>query len=76
MSQSITTAQVKAIAGTGAKSDLVAAIVNGWLAAVHKAGPATRNRACHFLAQIMTEADRKDRTAASGKGRKAEIRMR
>lgn len=55
MTQSIAAAQVKAIAGAGARSDLVAAIVRGWPAAVAKAGVTSRLRAAHFLAQIMTE---------------------
>lgn len=54
MSQSITAAQVKAIAG-GGRSDLIAAVVRGWPAAVSKAKLTTRLRAAHFLAQIMTE---------------------
>ncbi len=54
MSQ-VTAAQLKAIAGAGARSDLVAAIVKGWAAAEQKAKLTTRNRASHFLAQIMTE---------------------
>ncbi|WP_051052542.1 glycoside hydrolase family 19 protein [Bradyrhizobium liaoningense] len=53
--QGITAAQLKAIAGSGARSDLVAAIVRGWPNAVAKAGLTTRLRAAHFLAQIMTE---------------------
>lgn len=55
MSQSITAAQLKAIAGAGARSDLVSAIVRGWPNAVAKAGLTTKLRASHFLAQIMTE---------------------
>lgn len=55
MSQQITAAQLKAIAGAGARADLIAAIVRGWPNAVAKAKLSTRNRACHFLAQIMTE---------------------
>lgn len=55
MPQSITAAQLKAIAGSGARSDLVAAIVRGWPNAVAKAGLTTRLRAAHFLAEIMTE---------------------
>jgi predicted chitinase len=51
----ITAAQIKSIAGTGARSDLVSAIVRGWPTAAQKAKLTTRNRACHFLAQIMTE---------------------
>jgi predicted chitinase len=51
----ITAAQLKAIAGAGAKPALVAAIVNGWANAVVKARLSTKLRACHFLAQIMTE---------------------
>ncbi|WP_050994885.1 glycoside hydrolase family 19 protein [Bradyrhizobium liaoningense] len=51
----LTAAQVKAIAGPGAKPALVAAVVQGWSAAVSKAKLTTKNRACHFLAQIMTE---------------------
>jgi hypothetical protein len=37
MSQAITAAQLRAIAGQGARSDLVAAIVRGWPNAVAKA---------------------------------------
>ncbi|MDB5503238.1 MAG: error-prone polymerase, DnaE-like protein [Tardiphaga sp.] len=55
MSQMITGAQLKAIAGAGARSDLVAAAVRGWPNAVAKAKLTTKLRACHFLAQIMTE---------------------
>lgn len=55
MPQSVTAAQIKAIAGPGARNDLVSAIVKGWPVAVRKAGLTTRNRASHFLAQIMTE---------------------
>ena len=55
MSQSITAAQLKSTAGSGARSDLVSAIVRGWPTAVAKAGLTTRLRAAHFLAQIMTE---------------------
>lgn len=51
----LTAAQVKAIAGPGAKAALVAAVVRGWPSAVTKAKLTTRNRAAHFLAQIMTE---------------------
>lgn len=51
----ITSKQIKVIAGPGARSDLVAAIVKGWPAAVSKAKLTTKNRACHFIAQIMTE---------------------
>jgi predicted chitinase len=51
----ITAAQLRAIAGAGARSDLVAAIVRGWPAAVAKARLTTGNRAAHFLAQILTE---------------------
>jgi predicted chitinase len=55
MSQTISAAQLKAIAGAGARADLMAAIVRGWPTAVAKAGLTTRLRAAHFLAQIMTE---------------------
>jgi predicted chitinase len=55
MSQLITASQLKAIAGAGARSDMVAAIVRGWPAAVQKAKLTTKLRASHFLAQIMTE---------------------
>lgn len=51
----ITTAQVKAIAGPGARNDLVNAVVRGWPQAVAKAKITTGLRACHFIAQIMTE---------------------
>lgn len=54
MSQSVTAAQIKAIAG-GGRPDLIAAIVRGWPAAVAKAGLSTKLRAAHFLAEIMTE---------------------
>ena len=55
MAQSITAAQIKTIAGAGARADLVAAIVRGWPAAIAKAKLTTKNRAAHFIAQIMTE---------------------
>jgi predicted chitinase len=55
MTGSVTAAQLKAIAGPAARSDLVSAIVRGWPAAVAKAKLTTRLRAAHFLAQIMTE---------------------
>ncbi len=55
MTQAITAAQLKAIAGPNARSDLVVAIVRGWPAAVQKAKLTTKLRAAHFLAQIMTE---------------------
>lgn len=55
MGNQVTAAQVKAIAGAAARPELVAAIVNGWSTAVEKARLTTKNRACHFLAQIMTE---------------------
>ena len=51
----ITAAQLRAIAGAGARSDLVDAVVTGWPAAVATAGLTTKLRAAHFLAQIMTE---------------------
>lgn len=51
----ITAAQLRQIAGSGAKAPLVNAIVRGWPNAVAKAKLTTKNRACHFLAQIMTE---------------------
>ncbi|MBR1150070.1 glycoside hydrolase family 19 protein [Bradyrhizobium sp. JYMT SZCCT0428] len=51
----ITSAQVKAIAGAGARPALVSAIVGGWPSAVAKAKLTTKLRAAHFLAQIMTE---------------------
>lgn len=51
----LSAAQLKAVAGSGARADLVAAIVRGWPAAVAKAKLTTRLRAAHFLAQIMTE---------------------
>lgn len=55
MPQDVTAAQLKAIAGANARSDLIAAIVRGWPAAVARAKITTRDRAAHFLAQIMTE---------------------
>lgn len=55
MSLLITATQVKTIAGAGARTDLVAAVVNGWSDAVRKAGLKNKNRAAHFLAEIMTE---------------------
>lgn len=55
MAKIISAAQVKVIAGSGARSDLVAAIVRNWPTAVAKARLTTRNRAAHFLANIMTE---------------------
>ncbi len=51
----ITAAQLKQIAGPGAKAPLVAAIVRGWPTAVKRAKLTTRDRAAHFVAQIMTE---------------------
>lgn len=54
MTQAITAAQVKAIAG-GGRSDLISAAIRGWPATVAKAGLTTKLRATHFLAQIMTE---------------------
>jgi predicted chitinase len=55
MTGTVTAAQLKAIAGPRARTDLVSAIVRGWPAAVTKAKLTTRLRAAHFLAQIMTE---------------------
>ncbi|WP_445488569.1 hypothetical protein [Rhodopseudomonas sp. RCAM05734] len=55
MSQMITAAHLKAIAGAGARADMIAAVVRGWPTAVAKARLTSRLRACHFLAQIMTE---------------------
>jgi predicted chitinase len=58
MSLTVTASQIKAIAGAGGanpRPDLVAAIVKGWPTAVVKAKLTNRNRACHFIAQIMTE---------------------
>jgi predicted chitinase len=52
---SVTAAQIKAIAGSGARSDLVDAIVRGWPEAVRVAKLTTRVRAAAFLGQIMTE---------------------
>ncbi len=51
----ITAAQVKSIAGSAARPDLVAAIVRGWPDAVAKAKLTTARRAAFFLANIMTE---------------------
>ena len=55
MGLQITASQIKAIAGSAARADLVAAIVRGWPTAVEKANITTKLRAAHFLAQIMTE---------------------
>lgn len=55
MSQIVTAAQIRAIAGGSPRPDLVAAIVKGWPTAVAKAKLTNKNRACQFLAQIMTE---------------------
>jgi predicted chitinase len=55
MTQTVTAAQLKAVAGVGARADLIAAIVRGWPAAVAKAKITTKLRAAHFLAEIMTE---------------------
>lgn len=55
MSVMITAAQVRAIAGPGARADLVEAIVNGWPEAVAVADLTKKLRAVHFLGQIMTE---------------------
>ncbi|MDX3971181.1 MAG: hypothetical protein QHD01_31935 [Bradyrhizobium sp.] len=73
MAQSITAAQLKAIAGAGARADLVAAIVRGWPNAVAKAGLTTRLRAAHFLAQIMTETGGLSILEESGAYRAARI---
>ncbi|UFW75216.1 hypothetical protein [Bradyrhizobium sp. WU425] len=73
MSQSITAAQLKAIAGGGARADLVAAIVRGWPNAVAKAKLTTRLRAAHFLAQIMTETGGLEILEESGAYRAARI---
>ena len=72
MSQ-VTSAQIKAIAGPSARSDLVAAIVKGWPVAARKAGLSTRNRAAHFLAQIMTETGGLQILEESGAYRAARI---
>lgn len=55
MSSGISVGQLRAIAGQGARTDLVNAIIVGWPAAVAAAGLTTKLRATHFLAQIMTE---------------------
>jgi predicted chitinase len=55
VSATVTSAQIKAIAGSGARADLVSAIVRGWPAAAAKAKLTSKVRAAHFLAQIMTE---------------------
>lgn len=73
MPQSITAAQLKAIAGSGARADLVAAIVRGWPNAVGKAGLTSRLRAAHFLAQIMTETGGLSILEESGAYRAARI---
>ena len=51
----ITAAQIKAIAGAGARPDLIDAIVRRWPEAVRVAKLTTRVRAAAFLGQIMTE---------------------
>ncbi|MDI1263870.1 MAG: hypothetical protein PS018_11495 [bacterium] len=51
----VSIAQLKQIAGPGAKPALAAAIARGWPTAVAKAKLTTKLRAAHFLAQIMTE---------------------
>lgn len=55
MGLQITAAQIRSIAGSTARPDLVAAIVRGWPMAVEKAKVTTKLRAAHFLAEIMTE---------------------
>lgn len=55
MSNQVTAVQIRAIAGSAARPDLIAAIVRGWPQAVEKAKVTTKIRAAHFLAQIMTE---------------------
>ncbi|MEY9466276.1 putative chitinase [Bradyrhizobium ottawaense] len=73
MPQSITAAQLKSIAGSGARADLIAAIVRGWPNAVAKAGLTSRLRAAHFLAQIMTETGGLSILEESGAYRAARI---
>lgn len=73
MSQAMTAAQLKVIAGAGARADLVAAIVRGWPTAVVKARLTTRLRAAHFLAQIMTETGGLQILEESGAYRAARI---
>ncbi|MCK1460888.1 glycoside hydrolase family 19 protein [Bradyrhizobium sp. 2] len=73
MSQAMTAAQLKVIAGAGARADLVAAIVRGWPTAVAKARLTTRLRAAHFLAQIMTETGGLQILEESGAYRAARI---
>ncbi|MCK1503136.1 hypothetical protein [Bradyrhizobium sp. 188] len=73
MSESITAAQLKAIAGAGARSDLIAAIVRGWPNAAAKAKLTSRLRAAHFLAQIMTETGGLQILEESGAYRAARI---
>lgn len=73
MSQLITAAQLKAIAGRGARADMVGAIVRGWPVAVAKAKLTTKNRAAHFLAQIMTETGGLQILEESGAYRAARI---
>ncbi len=51
----ITAEQVRRIAGSGARPELVDAIVKGWPDAEMKGGVSTRARAAGFLANICTE---------------------
>lgn len=72
MSLTVTFAQLRAIA-PGARSDLVTAIVRGWPNAVDKAKLTTKLRACHFLAQIMTETGGLEILSESGAYRESQI---
>jgi predicted chitinase len=55
MTQPLTAAQVKAISGRSARSDLVNAIVRGWPEALRVGKITTPKRVAHFLSEIMTE---------------------
>ncbi len=73
MTTEITVRQIRSIAGPGARAALVTAVVAGWPAAVQKAKLTSKNRACHFLAQIMTETGGLTVLSESGAYRAAQI---
>jgi predicted chitinase len=72
MSLTVTFSQLRKIA-PGARSDLVTAIVRGWPTAVEKAKLTTKLRACHFIAQIMTETGGLSILSESGAYRESQI---